>query len=98
MENKNLIIAIVLSTSILLGWSLFFENPEKINEQNQKQTEKKLSKSETPSIEKESTVKIVSRNEAIKEGGRVEVENNSLVGNMYVYKKYFLLQRVEMCG
>jgi len=44
MENKNLIIAIVLSTSILLGWSLFFENPEKINEQNQKQTEKKLKK------------------------------------------------------
>ena len=41
MENKNLIIAIVLSTSILLGWSLFFENPEKINEQNQKQTKRK---------------------------------------------------------
>jgi YidC/Oxa1 family membrane protein insertase len=86
MENKNLIIAIFLSTLILLGWSLYFENPEEVNKkiqnQDQKQTEKKLSKSETPSLEKESPVKIISRNEALKENGRVEVENNSLVGSI----------------
>jgi len=86
MENKNLIIAIFLSTLILLGWSLYFENPEDVNKkiqnQDQKQTEKKLSKSDTPSLEKESPVKIISRNEALKENGRVEVENNSLAGSI----------------
>jgi len=34
MENKNLIIAIFLSTLILLGWSLYFENPEDVNKKN----------------------------------------------------------------
>ena len=31
MENRNVIIAVILSTAILIGWSMFVENPNGIN-------------------------------------------------------------------
>ena len=56
METRNVLLAIILSTIVLIFWATFFEAP--IVEQ--KPTEKQISKSEnssTPSIEEIETAK-----------------------------------------
>ena len=30
MENRNVIIVVILSTAILIGWSMYFENPNEV--------------------------------------------------------------------
>ena len=34
MENRNVIIAVILSTAILIGWSMYFENPDEAQRKN----------------------------------------------------------------
>ena len=83
MEFRNVLLAIVLSTIVLIGWATFFEAP--IVEQQT--AEKKISKNEdlsSPSIDGEEN-KIENentRNDVINNTKRVNIENGNIKGSI----------------
>ena len=83
MDFRNVLMAIVLSTAVLIGWATFFDAP--IVEQQT--TEKTISKNQDPSspsideeenkIENENT-----RNDVINNTKRVNIENENIKGSL----------------
>jgi len=87
MENRNVIIAVILSTAILIGWSMYFENPDeaqrkRLEIQGKTETQTNIQKPETPQTTKANPTKAISRGEALKEGERVSIENSNLAGSI----------------
>ena len=87
MENRNVIIAVILSTAILIGWSMYFENPDeaqrkRLEIQGKTETQTNIQKPETPQNTKANPTKAISRGEALKEGDRVSIENSNLAGSI----------------
>ena len=81
MDTKNVLLAVVLSTIVLIFWAVFFEAP--IVEQKKIQEEvTKNEESSTPSIEKIETSNKTSRTEAIKSVDRVKLENDNIKGSI----------------
>ena len=84
MENRNVIIAVILSTAILIGWSMFFENTDeaqrkRLEIQGKTETQTNIQKPETPQA---NPTKSISRSEALKESDRVFIENSNLSGSI----------------
>ena len=83
MDFRNVLIAIVLSTLVLIGWGTFFEAPLV----EQQTTENQLTKNEdlsSPSIdedEKETTSEII-RSDTINKTERVKIENDNIKGSL----------------
>ena len=87
MENKNVLLAVILSTAILIGWSFYFENPEEAQRkraeiQGKTETQTNIQKPEAPQPSKVNPAKSISRNEALKESDRVLIENKNLSGSI----------------
>ena len=87
MENKNVLLAVILSTAILIGWSFYFENPEEVQRkraeiQGKTETQTSAQKPEAPQSSKINPAKSISRNEALKESDRVLIENKNLSGSI----------------
>ena len=87
MENRNVIIAVILSTAILIGWSMYFENPDeaqrkRLEIQGKTETQTNIQKPETPQTTKANPTKAISRGEALKEVDRVSIENSNLAGSI----------------
>ncbi|MFM7943878.1 MAG: membrane protein insertase YidC [Candidatus Fonsibacter sp.] len=87
MENKNVLLAVILSTAILIGWSFYFENPEEAQKkraeiQGKTETQTSIQKPEAPQPSKANPAKSISRNEALKESDRVLIENKNLSGSI----------------
>ena len=87
MENRNVIIAVLLSTAILLGWSMYFENTDEAQKkrleiQGKTETQTNIQKPETPQTAKINPTKAISRGDALKEGDRVSIENSNLSGSI----------------
>ncbi len=87
MENKNVLLAVILSTAILIGWSFYFENPEEAQRkraeiQGKTETQTSIQKPEAPQPSKANPAKSISRNEALKESDRVLIENKNLSGSI----------------
>ena len=81
MEAKNVLMAIVLSTLVLVFWATFFEPPpieRQIVEDQITQNEEPSS----PSIEKVELSKKVERNDAIDSVDRVKIENSNIKGSI----------------
>ena len=83
MDFRNVLIAIVLSTIVLIGWATFFEAP--IVEQQT--TENKITKNEdlsSPSIDEgEKEIKNeIARNDVINSTNRIKVENENIKGSI----------------
>ncbi len=99
MDFKNVLMAIVLSSAVLLGWAIFFETPV-VEQVEQKKVEKKITENETgstPSIEEVDNLKKLSRNEAITKVDRIKLENTNIKGSIslegaviddIIFKKY----------
>ena len=84
MENRNVIIAVILSTAILIGWSMYFENPDeaqrkRLEIQGKTETQTNIQKPETPQA---NPTKSISRSDALKESDRVFIENSNLSGSI----------------
>ena len=81
MEGKNVLMAIVLSTLVLVFWAFFFETPivEKQIEENQIT---KKEESPSPSIEEDVSSKKIKRSEAIASVSRVKIENKNIKGSI----------------
>ena len=87
MENRNVIIAVILSTAILIGWSMYFENPDEAQKkrleiQGKTETQTNVQKPETPQTGKAVPTKAISRSDALKESDRVFIENSNLSGSI----------------
>ena len=87
MENRNVIIAVILSTAILIGWSMYFENPDeaqrkRLELQGKTETQNNIQKPETPQTAKANPTKGISRSDALKETDRVFIENSNLSGSI----------------
>jgi YidC/Oxa1 family membrane protein insertase len=87
MENRNVIIAVILSTAILIGWSMYFENPDeaqrkRLELQGKTETQTNIQKPETPQTAKANPIKGISRSDALKETDRVFIENSNLSGSI----------------
>ena len=81
MEFRNVLIAIVLSTVVLIGWGTFFEVPivEQQNAENKIQKDEDLS---SPSIDEKDTPSEVTRSEAINKTKRIKIENENIKGSI----------------
>jgi YidC/Oxa1 family membrane protein insertase len=87
MENRNVIIAVILSTAILIGWSMYFENTDEAQKkrleiQGKTETQTNIQKPETPQTGKAVPTKAISRSDALKESDRVFIENSNLSGSI----------------
>ena len=87
MENRNVIIAVILSTAILIGWSMYFENTDeaqrkRLEIQGKTETQTNIQKPETPQTGKANPTKAISRSDALKESDRVFIENSNLSGSI----------------
>ena len=74
MDSKNVLIAIILSTLVLIMWATFFEPPitsQPINKNQINQTQK----NDSPSIEEKEIESKVTRNDAINSVSRIKIEN-----------------------
>jgi len=81
MDFRNVLMAIVLSTIVLVVWATLFEAPivEKQIVENEIKKEEKVS---TPSLEEMESSKKISRNEAINKDDRIKLENNNIRGSI----------------
>ncbi|HEX6119732.1 MAG TPA: membrane protein insertase YidC [Dongiaceae bacterium] len=88
METKNLIIAIALSAVILVVWTVFIQGPHVATQQAQQQAQQAAQQTQTAqqpaqtATQPESGRKIVSREEALKEGPRVAIDTPRLKGSI----------------
>ena len=96
MDGKNVMLAIVLSTVVLVVWATFFETPQ-IEQQVSEQQISKNEDSSSPSIEATETSKEITRNQALNSVERVKLENDNIKGSVsleggviddIVFKKY----------
>jgi len=83
MDFKNVLLAIVLSTAVLIGWATFFEAPI-VEQQVTEKTIKKNEDISSPSIDGEEN-KIeneIGRNDLINNTKRVNIENENIKGSI----------------
>jgi len=81
METKNVLIAVILSTIVLVFWATFFEPPPS----EISKTENEITKSEkdsSPSIEVEEAESTLSRTEIISNVKRIKIENSNIKGSI----------------
>ena len=84
MENKNVLMAVVLSTLVIIFWQTFYGEPEFQKEQAAKtQNEKVVSgKPSAPQINGTQAKIKITRDDALKETSRIQIENDNLVGSI----------------
>ena len=79
MESRNVLLAVILSTIVLISWSFFFEPPTI----EQRVTEEQINKnSTTPSIDEKQVNNEITRNDAIKNSNRIQLENANIKGSI----------------
>jgi len=81
MDSKNVLMAIVLSTLVLVFWATFFEPPP-VERQIAEDQVTKSEEPSSPSIEKVEPSKKVTRNETINSVDRVKIENINIKGSI----------------
>ena len=84
MENKNVLMAVVLSTIVIIFWQFMYgdEYVELENKQVKTEQTTKGEKPAAPSIVKKKVDIKVSRSDAITETGRIKIENANLIGSI----------------
>ena len=81
MEGRNVLLAVVLSTVVLVFWATFFEPPP-VEKKVVENTKTESVESSTPSIEKTEPTKKISRTQAINNSERITIENANIKGSI----------------
>ena len=81
MDSKNVLMAIVLSTLVLVFWATFFEPPP-VERQIAEDQVTKSEEFSSPSIEKVELSKKIARDDTIDSVARVKIENNNIKGSI----------------
>ncbi len=84
LPTKNVIAAIVMSTCVIVLYSLYFApSPDEVKKLKAEQEEKRLvQEAESPKIEQEEKSKSISREEAILQSDRINFENEFIKGSI----------------
>jgi len=82
MDSKNVLLAVVLSTLVLVIWAVFFEPP--VVEKNKFENEivENNQEESSPSIETKKTLKTISRSESLEKVDRIKLENANIKGSI----------------
>ncbi len=82
MDSKNVLLAVVLSTLVLVIWAVFFEPP--VVEKNKFENEivENNQEESSPSIETKKTLKAISRSESLEKVDRIKLENANIKGSI----------------
>ena len=81
METKNVLLAIILSTIVLVSWGTFFA-PVPIEKESVEKQISKDKESSSPSIEDNADKTEMSRNAAINKSERIKLENENIKGSI----------------
>ena len=81
MDTKNILMAVVLSTIVLVFWATFFEPPP-VERQIAEDQVTKSEELSSPSIEKVELSKKIARDDTIDSVARVKIENNNIKGSI----------------
>ena len=81
MDSKNVLMAIVLSTLVLVFWATFFEPPP-VERQIAEDQVIKSEELSSPSIEKVELSKKMARDDTIDSVARIKIENNNIKGSI----------------
>ena len=84
MDSKNVLLAVILSTAVIVIWSVMFPPPE-IDDTTTKDTttvEKNESKPKAPKIKINEQVTKITREEAIKQSNRLNINNEKIFGTI----------------
>ena len=81
MDSKNVLIAVFLSSIVIVVWGLFFEPPI-AQQQKSENTSVVNEESSYPTIDEDNSKKEVSRNDVINTTNRIKVENQNIKGSI----------------
>jgi len=83
METRNVLLAVIFSTIVLIVWATFFEPPSNIKQKSENQITNNIEDT-SPSIDEDSkkVEMAVTREEVIKKTKRVKVENENIKGSI----------------
>ena len=83
MENRNVLIAIVLSSLVLIIWATFFQPPPVERKVDEQQITKNQ-EAESPSLDgnQESVASEITREEIIGSTKRIKIENQNIQGSI----------------
>ena len=90
MENKNVILAIVLSAAIMIVWMVFVQGPQMERQQAAQQAQLEAQKAQQPAAPQpgqqtapqDGDRKVVSREEALAQSARVSIDSPRLKGSI----------------
>jgi len=88
MDTKNILVAVVLSTLIIVGWQVLVVDPELKKEQAQivktEQSKPSAGKPSAPSLNNKTNIpqKKITRSEAVTSELRVKLENSQIIGSI----------------
>ena len=80
METRNVLLAVILSTIVLVFWGMFFEAPIVKEPVSERQITENQNLS-SPSIEEKEDKEAITRNDAINNSQRVKIENENIKGS-----------------
>jgi YidC/Oxa1 family membrane protein insertase len=88
MENKNVILAIVLSAAIIIAWTVFVQGPQverqqaQLQQQAAQQAQQPAAQPGQQAAPQDTGRKVVSREEALKESAHVTIDNPRIKGSI----------------
>tara|TARA_B100000029_G_scaffold457164_1_gene485682 strand:- start:1760 stop:3442 length:1683 start_codon:yes stop_codon:yes gene_type:complete len=82
MDSKNVLLAVVLSTLVLVVWAVFFEPPVVENNKFENEIVENNQEESSPSIETKKTLKTISRSESLEKVDRIKLENANIKGSI----------------
>ena len=82
MDSKNVLLAVVLSTLVLVVWAVFFEPPVVENNKFENEIVENNQEESSPSIETKKTLKAISRSESLEKVDRIKLENANIKGSI----------------
>ena len=84
MDSKNVLLAVILSTAVIVIWSVMFPPPEIENTTSDDTTivEKNESKPQAPKIKIKEPDKKITRQDAIKQSDRINISNEKIFGTI----------------
>ena len=84
MDSKNVILAIVFSSLVLIIWAVFFEPPPPKTITNESKVEKIQEENNLsyPSIETSEEKKVILRSDTLKTSKRIFFENENISGSI----------------
>ena len=96
MDSKNVLLAVILSTAVIVIWSVMFPPPEIENTTSEDTTivEKNESKPKAPKIKIKEPDKKITRQDAIKQSNRINISNGKIFGTISLNGALFLVSNL----